>query len=111
MDPDAILRFNNILEEVTKQEEFSLDTPVNKSILKDIEDIKSRAEKPLLLFTTLERECSEIISKGGSLHSVELLKKRSIPRFHRFRTYKLPEILRKFPSFYCKHTKNNHYNY
>ena len=36
MDPDAILRFNNILEEVTKQEEFSLDTPVNKSILKDI---------------------------------------------------------------------------
>ena len=87
MDPDAILRFNNILEEVTKQEEFSLDTPVNKSILKDIED---RAEKPLLLFTTLERECSEIISKGGSLHSVELLKKRSIPRFHRFRTYKLP---------------------
>ena len=98
MDPDAILRFNNILEEVTKQKEFSLDTPVNKSILKDIEDIKSRAEKPLLLFTTLERECSEIISKGGSLHSVELLKKRSIPRFHRFRTYKLPEILRKFPS-------------
>ena len=33
MDPDAILRFNNILEEVTKQEEFSLDTPVNEACM------------------------------------------------------------------------------
>lgn len=100
MEANAVLRFNKLLEEISSQEELKIDTIVNKEILQQLEELKSSQEKKDIeeLFTTIEKEITELVDKGGPLRSVELLKKRSLPRFHRFRTYKLSTILLKFPS-------------
>lgn len=99
-EADDIQRFYEFLEEVSKQEELRLVTPVNRQTLQQIEELKGSPEKTIIveLFAAIEREIVGIINKGGTLRSIELLKKRSIPRFHSFRTYKLPVILEKFPS-------------
>ena len=91
-------RYSAMLEEIGNQEEFRLDTPVNREVLKVLEELKGTEEKKSVeeLLLTIEGEVVELISTCIS-GSVELMKRKSIPKFHKFRTYRLPDILKKYP--------------
>ncbi len=54
----AMLCFSNILEQISKQEELSLETPVNKVILGQMEDLRHSEEKEYVaqLFSAIEKE-------------------------------------------------------
>ena len=74
--------FEQMLEEIGNQEEFRLDTPVNREVLKVLEELKGSEKSIEELLLTIEGEVVELISTCVS-GSVELMKRKSIPKLER----------------------------
>ena len=78
----AFSRYSAMLEEIGNQEEFRLDTPVNREVLKVLEELKGSEKSIEELLLTIEGEVVELISTCVS-GSVELMKRKSIPKLER----------------------------
>ena len=70
----AFSRYSAMLEEIGNQEEFRLDTPVNREVIKVLEELKGTEEKKSVeeLLLTIEGEVVELISTciSGSVQLV-----------------------------------------
>ena len=106
LEMNTLENFHAVLAAISSREEFQLDTPVNRAILEAIELLKTSQHRNDIeeLLRRIEKEVAATIScQGKPFTSVELWKKKCIPKFHRFRTYQLPQMLQKFPSLPLNH--------
>ena len=85
---NSIQRLHGILDQISRKDEFKLDTPTNRDILEAIKDMKESSEKNSLVkvLEGIESGVLEtVVRTGKSFDSVKLWKKWSIPRFSRYK--------------------------
>ena len=92
-------RFTAYLAEiVTEHEELTLDTPVNKTILEDIESLKSQSleleEDKIKLFVSIEKAVDDIVGSCKNCRSMIILGQKVKPKLHQFRAFTLPKLLK-----------------
>ena len=92
-----------ILEDISQQEDLSLDTPINIATREGIQSLLTLGDNAGYLeglFSVILEKVEKILSKSKRCRSMAIRSEKARPALFRFRAFELPEILEKYQLYF-----------